>query len=190
MKLRITRISLLALGMVLFLPLIASAQDKAAPDSYTAVAMGTGGSVGGRSVQFDFRVTQYTTADEIRSYAQLLKDQGPDALLKALEKEDRGRVNPVGSTGSPIVIAMKSQVGEVTVITIVTTRNMTFYELYRSGRSTDYPYSYIQVKLDASGKGAGQIMGAARLKFDKKKDQYVIESIGNQYLKAINVRPR
>lgn len=189
MKLRFTRVPLLALGLVLFLPLIASAQDKATPDGYSAVAMGTGGSVGGKSMPFDFRVTQYTTDDELQSYSQLLKDKGPDALLKVLEKLDRGRVNPVGSVGTQIAIATKRQEGDETVITVVTARNMSFVELYRNGRTTDYPYSYIQVKLDASGKGAGQIMAAAKLKFDKKKGQYVIESYGNQYIKAVNVRP-
>jgi hypothetical protein len=32
-------------------------------------------------------------------------------------------------------------------------------------------------------------MAAARIRFDKKKGQYEIESYGNQCLKAINVRP-
>ena len=67
---------------------------------------------------------------------------------------------------------------------------MPFIELYRNGRTTDYPFGYLQVKLDTSGKGAGQIMAAARIRFDKKKGQYEIESFGNQYIKASNVRPR
>jgi hypothetical protein len=45
------------------------------------------------------------------------------------------------------------------------------------------------VKLDANGQGTGQIMAAARIRFDKKKGQYQIESFGNQYIKATNVRP-
>ena len=36
---------------------------------------------------------------------------------------------------------------------------------------------------------AGQIMVAAKLRFDKKSGQYEIESFGNQYIKATNVRP-
>jgi hypothetical protein len=32
-------------------------------------------------------------------------------------------------------------------------------------------------------------MVAARIRFDKKKGSYEIESYGNQYVKAINVRP-
>jgi len=78
--------------------------------------------------------------------------------------------------------------GTDTIITIVTARLMSFNELYNNGRSTDYPFGYIQLKLNAKGEGAGQIMAAAKIKFDKKKGQYVIESFGNQYIKAANVR--
>jgi hypothetical protein len=65
---------------------------------------------------------------------------------------------------------------------------MPFVELYRNGRTTDCPFGYLQVKLDARGKGAGQIMVAAKIRVDKKKGQY--ESYGNQYIKAANVRPQ
>jgi hypothetical protein len=165
-------------------------QDKPLSEAYSAVAMGTGGSVGGKTMLFDFRITQYTTDDELQNFAQLLKDKGQDALRLALEKQDKGRINPVGSTGNQIAVARKRQDGPDTIITIVTARIMPFVELYRNGRTTDYPFGYLQVKLDANGKGGGQIMAAARIRFDKKKGQYEIESFGNQYIKATNVRPQ
>jgi hypothetical protein len=46
------------------------------------------------------------------------------------------------------------------------------------------------ITLDATGKGSGQIMAAAKIRFDKKKGQYEIESFGNQYIKVTNVRPQ
>ena len=67
---------------------------------------------------------------------------------------------------------------------------MPFVELYHNGRTTGYPFGYLQVKLDAAGKGSGQIMAAAKIRFDKKKAQYEIESFGNQYIKVANVRPQ
>ena len=151
--------------------------------------MGTGGSVGGRTIQFDFRVQQYTTDEEVQKFAQLVKDQGTDALRRALEKEDVGRINVVGSTGNQIAIARKRQAGSDTIITIITARTMPFIELYRNGRTTDYPFGFLQVKLDAKGQGTGQIMAAAKIRFDKKAGQYQIESYGNQYIKAVNIRP-
>jgi len=182
------RIALL-LPCLICLPLVAFAQDKTPPEAYSGVAMGTGGSVGGKTIQFDFRITEYTTDQEVLNFAQLVKDQGTDALRRALEKEDKGRINAVGSTGNQIAVARKSQHGHDAIITIVTARSMSFAELYNSGRSTDYPFGFLQVKLNAKGEGAGQIMGAAKIRFDKKKGKYEIESYGNQYVKAVNVRP-
>ena len=151
------------------LPLAAATQDKPAPEVYSAVAMGTGGSVGARTMNFDVRITSYTTDEEVQKYADLLKAKGQDALLSALQDEDKGRVLPVGSTGNQIAVARKRTADGITTITIVTARLMSFRELYNNGRSTDYPFGYIQFKLNADGKGTGQIMAAAKLKFDKKK---------------------
>jgi hypothetical protein len=190
MKAHLFRISLFVVVLVVSLSLATSAQDKTPPEAYSAVAVGTGGSVGAKTLSFDFRITQYTTDEEVQNFAQLVKDKGTAALRSALEKEDKGRINAVGSTGNQIAVARKRQEGADTIITIVTARNMPFMELYRGGRTTDYPFGYLQVKLDATGKGTGQIMAAARIRFDKKKGQYEIESYGNQYIKASNVRPR
>lgn len=178
-----------AIFVFLISALSAVGQENVTSEAYTGVAMGTGGGVGGKSIHFDFRIKQYTTDEEVQKFAQLVKDRGTDALRRALEKEDRGRISAVGSTGNQIAIARKRQQGSDTIITIITARNMPFIELYRNGRTTDYPFGYLQVKLDANGKGGGQIMAAAKIRFDKKQGQYQIESYGNQYIKAVNVRP-
>jgi hypothetical protein len=189
MKMKLSGILGFVLSLILSLAFVSSAQDKASAEAYSGTAIGTGGSVGGKTIQFDFRITQYTTDEEVQNFAQLVKDKGTDGLRRALEKEDKGRINAVGSTGNQIAVARKRQQGSDTIITIVTARTMPFLELYNGGRTTDYPFGYLQVKLDANGQGTGQIMAAARIRFDKKKGQYEIESFGNQYLKATNIRP-
>jgi hypothetical protein len=180
-----------ALAILIFLlsPLGVLAQDQTAPAAYSGVAIGTGGSGGGKTISFDFRIMQFTSDEELQNFAQLVKDKGTDALRRALEKEDRGRIAVVGSTGNQIAVARKRQQGSETIITIVTARTMPFLELYGGGRSTDYQFGYLQVTLNANGEGTGQIMAAAKIRFDKKKGQYQIESYGNQYIKATNVRP-
>ena len=189
MKMKLSRI----LGFVLFLTLslafVSSAQDKVSAEAYSGTAIGTGGSVGGKTIQFNFRITQYTTDEEVQNFAQLVKDKGTDGLRRALEKEDKGRINAVGSTGNQIAVARKRQEGSDTIVTIVTARTMPFVELYNGGRTTDYPFGFLQVTLNPKGEGIGQIMAAAKIRFDKKKGNYEIESFGNQYIKATNVRP-
>jgi hypothetical protein len=46
----------------------------------------------------------------------------------------------------------------------------------------------MQVKLNDKGQGTGPIMVAAKIRFDKKKGHYEIESYGHQNIKAVNVR--
>jgi hypothetical protein len=189
MKMKLSRILGFVLFLILSLAFVSSAQDKVSAEAYSGTAIGTGGSVGGKTIQFNFRITQYTTDEEVQNFAQLVKDKGTDGLRRALEKEDKGRINAVGSTGNQIAVARKRQEGSDTIVTIVTARTMPFMELYNNGRTTDYPFGYLQVKLDANGQGTGQIMAAARIRFDKKKGEYQIESFGNQYIKATNIRP-
>jgi hypothetical protein len=180
--------SLCLAAVLACLPLAAATQDSPLPIVYSAVAMGTGGSVGAKTMNFDVRITSYTTDAEVQKFANLLKAKGQDALLSALQDEDKGRLLPVGSTGNQIAIARTRTADGVTTVTIVTTRLMSFRELSNNGRSVDYPFGFVQFKLNAKGEGTGQIMAAAQIKFDKKKGQYVIESFGNQYVKATNVR--
>jgi hypothetical protein len=170
------------------LSLASYGQDGKNPESYSGTAIGTGGQVGGKSIGFNLNITKFTTDDELQSFASLLKEKGTDALRSALDKEDKGRISPTGSVGNQIAIARKRQHGTETIITIVTARSMSFRELYNSGRSVDYPYGYLQFTLDEKGVGTGKIMAAAKIKFNKKSGQYEIESFGNQYIKATNVR--
>jgi hypothetical protein len=59
MKKQLPSVALFTLFLVVSISPVASVQDKTAPDGYSGVAMGTGGSVGGRTISFDFRVTQH-----------------------------------------------------------------------------------------------------------------------------------
>ncbi|MGB6193071.1 MAG: hypothetical protein WBF42_11420 [Terracidiphilus sp.] len=175
--------------LTLSAPAFAQQHPEMAPQSFTGVAMGTGGSVGGRSVPFDFRITSYTTDQELQGYADLLKDKGQGPLVSVLQKQDRGRIQPVGSVGNQIAVARRHQEGPNTIITIVTARQMSMGELRNNGRSVNYPFSYLRVTLDAEGKGTGQFILAAKVRFDQKSGKYELESFGNQYMKAANVRP-
>jgi hypothetical protein len=190
MKNRNGRFGFLLALVCVFVLLASYGQDeKKQPEAYSALAIGTGGSVGGKSIPFDFRITSYTTDEEVDKFAALLQAKGQDALLNALDKEDKGRLNPVGSVGNQIAVARKRQQGTQTIITIVTARVMSFTELNNNGRSRDYPFGYLQVTLNDKGEGTGQIMAAAKVNFNKKSGHYEIESYGNQYIKALNVRP-
>src|SRR5947209_136540 len=177
----------LALTLAFIAPLAMPKAGDKLPQAYSGVAVGVGGGIGGKSTHFDFRIERYTTDEEVDRLATVLKEKGRGALQREMEKLNVGRIYPTRSTGNVIAVARKKQVGDKTVINIFTARQMNFRELVNGGRSVDYPFGYLHVDLD---KGTGQFIVAAKIRFDQKKGQIEIESIGNQYLRAVNVRPR
>ena len=184
-----SRVAFSVIALLLLTAVVRSQEDQSKPDAYSGVAVGTGGAVGGSSISFDFRIKHYASDEEIASLAHLLKDKGQDALRAALEKLDAGRINPMGSVGNAIAVARRRKVGTGSVITLVTARNMSFSERYRGGRTTHYPFGYLRVQLNEKGEGDGQIIIAAKIRFNQQKGHYELESYGNQYVKVVNVRP-
>ena len=187
---RMTITGALALTAGLLLVQVVFGAEKPQPDHFAAVWAVVGGGSGGSTTSIDIRISRYNTNEEIKNYAALLSDNGQNALRRRLEKEDVGRLSRVGSVGSPIAIARRLQNGDKTIIRVVTTRHMSFNELRNSGRSVDYPYTMLELVLGQDGKGTGTAIGAAKIRFDKKKNLYEIESLGHgtDYNKLLNVR--
>jgi hypothetical protein len=183
------KIAMLILGVAFIISPLFCQEDQAKQETYSGTAIGTGGTLGGKSIGFTVRVNRYSSDKEVDQLAALVKEKGPDALRAAMEKLDVGRINPTGRVGNTIAVARKRQAGSDMIITVVTARIMPFVELYRGGRTNDYPFGFLQLKLNEKGEGSGQVLVAAKIRFNKKKGHYEIESYGNQYIKAVNVRP-
>src|SRR3974377_942544 len=162
------KIALLMIAFAGFVPTAFSQEEKGQVDAYTFVAISTGGSTGGRSASFDFRINRYTTDQEIEELGNVLKTQGQDGLRRAMEKLDVGRINLVGTTGTQIAVARKKQTPDGTIITIVTPRNMSFAELYNSGRSVDYPFGFLRLTLTEQGEGTRHTRAATQNTSKKK----------------------
>jgi len=136
-------------------------------DSYTAVAIGTGGSVGGKSIGFDFRVTRYTTDDEIDQFAELLKAKGQDALRSGFEKLNVGRINATGSTGNQIATKPGSIVGTILdesgsvavgAVVRLTAEDKSFSQEVASGDNGQFSFSNVppgQFNLSVNSTGFG-----------------------------------
>ncbi len=190
MRRRTVCIAAAALTAALFLLPPIFTQEKPKPEQYSAVWMVTGGARGGSSMPIDIRINRYTTDEEMKKFREILVEGGPERLRRAMEKEDVGQVSPVGRVGTPLAVARKFVNGKKTTIRVATARNMSFLELRYSGRSTDYPYTIIELNLDETGKGSGTGIAAAAVRFNKKKNVYEIESLqhGTDYNKLMNVR--
>ena len=142
-------------------------KDKKKVEHFAATVMGTGGAVGGRSMGVDIRIKEYTSDEEVLRLATILRESGTEALRRELEKLDVGQISPTGRLGNQIAVARSHETENGRLINIVTARNMSFLELYRSGRSRDYPFGILVLQLNEKEKGLGNVIVAAKIKFDK-----------------------
>lgn len=182
---RILQFSLLVVVIASAVLVAAEGQERKR-ESYAAVVVGTGGGIGGRTLNLNINIDSYTSDQQVQQYLVQLQEEGQDALRKTLENVKVGRIAPVAATGTDLSIARVFETEQGKVIRLVTPRPVSFFEAYRHGRSMNYPFTIMELRLDKEGKGEGSIMAGAKLNFkDGKLD---IESYGNQYAKLANVR--
>jgi hypothetical protein len=161
-------------GSVLANGMTAAAQRESAtpgldlPLQYSATAFGQAGA--GKSFGLNVYITAWTSDLEFQDFAVTLKKSGPDGLVRAMEKtKDVGRLSPTGFVGSGIRMARYRPAPDGGLrIVMVTNRPMSFGELYRGSRSTDYQFGILVLNIDKDGKSSGTLAPVCKIKFDKK----------------------
>jgi hypothetical protein len=113
-------------------------------------------------------IDRLTTDDEAAHLADLAHTRGVDALEEALGEDTVGRVQVGERTSDPIAYARRFRNGDGEHLLLISRRPIAFREFFRSARSVDYPFTVIELDLDAQGKGSGEVLTAAR--FRMKKD--------------------
>ncbi len=159
-------------------------KEKKKSETYSATAIVTGGRSG--MVSLTIIINSYTSDEEALQLAEILKTKGPDALAKAVDKTERGRIAPVGRLGNDVNVARSFQTEKGRVIRLLMNRPIGFLELRRGGRSTNYEFGIIELLLDEKGEGSGVALGAAKIKFNEK-NQLEVENYGTSPIRITNV---
>jgi hypothetical protein len=158
------------------------------PRQFAATAFGQAGTMAGKSFGVNIYITGWTTDQQVQDYIGLLKEKGPNGLVSAMEKtSDVGRLSPTGFVGSGFRFARnRPTAGGGLHIVMVTNRPMSFGELYRGGRSTDYQFGIVVLNVDKNGKGTGTLAPVCKIKFNKK-NELEIENYGQKPFRLANV---
>jgi hypothetical protein len=161
---------------------------SALPRQFAATAFGQAGSMAGRSFGLNLYITDWTSDQQVQDYISVLKEKGPDGLVSAMDKtSDVGRLSPTGFVGSGFRFARYRLLPNGGLhIVMVTNRPMSFGELYRGGRSTDYQFGIVVLDVDKSGKGTGKLAPVCKIKFNKK-NELEIENYGQKPFRLANV---
>jgi hypothetical protein len=166
-------------------PLFAgSGDEKAKTEVYSARVVPAGAPAPPLSIKIYISGT--TTDEEVHALAAALKNGGSDALEKAMDKMDNGRVTPPRSTGTKVAVIRTKKTETGQSIILVTDRPITFAELWRGSRSQDYPFGIIQLNLDEKGNGDGSMIVAAKIKINDD-NTIEVESYGMGPSKLIGV---
>ena len=165
-----------AFGAFMLLALASSANAK---EVYTGTVIGVGGPLGGVSRPFTLEINSYTSKAESSRAVAVLAEGGQDRLLKELKGKRLGYFSLGGQLGRDLNFVQETRAADGRRrITILFARWMNLYELRTGARSEDYPFSYLELFIEANGKGEGTFIPAARVYFDKKNGNLDVENFG------------
>ena len=154
-------------------------------EDFTAFAINMNS--GPKTATVDIRVERWSTdaeRDALRSILVEEKDRykANQALLKALQKMPKAgfirtpdrlawdlryaRQNPMDEGGRQIVVATDRPIG--------------FWEARNQGRTMDYPFTILEMRLNKEDKGEGKMLAGTQIYIDPKTKSIVLENYGQQ----------
>jgi hypothetical protein len=154
----------LALAAVLGASAASPNQTNGDKLSFTAVAVANNNlAAGAGTVLID--VTRWSTPEDARELADTLRQKGPQALLSKLQD-----ARPTGTIRTPDSLAYDLRFASRTPtpeggsrIVLATDRPIGFWEARSGSRTLDYPFTVVQMEIEADGKGKGTLSVATRI---------------------------
>ena len=175
-----TRLWSMLIGAALVIAVVVpAAQTLGEKERFTAVAIVNNERASGSGiVQID--ITRWSTAAERTSLLAVLKKDGAEKLLNALQD-----TRPVGIIKTPDSLGYDLHYANQTPlpdggrrIVIATDRPIGFWEASHRPRTIDYPFTVIQMEIDKDGKGKGTLSYATKI--IPAGDTIVLENFGIQ----------
>jgi hypothetical protein len=157
-------------------------------ERFSAFAVDLGGAYGAATSHVQITVDRWSTAEERRHLEFLVAEKGPDALLHALEKaKPVGRLHSPGSIGYDLRFAYQVPLASGgRRIVVGTDRPLSFYEALRRPRSADYPFTILEMRVDANGRGHGQMVLAGKVM--SMGEVIELEDYGTRPVRLMQVR--
>lgn len=175
------------LALVLALP--ALARDKVI-EQYRGFAVAMGTTATGAKSTIDVGIFRWTTDEERAGFLAILKEQGPEALHKAMFKSEQVAFLKVrGSLGYQLHFARdyKDPATGKRHMIFAADRPITFVESRNATRSEDYSFSFVELIVDENGEGEGALAFGIALKWNDEKDVPELETYSSEAVRIMNV---
>jgi hypothetical protein len=177
----------LALVAVTAISISSSAQTMGTPERFNANAVNMNR---GASGNIEIVVNRWSSDKDRDRLMSVLLEKGADKLLDVLQDLPRmGYFRSPSSVGWDIHFARRMPLpdgGERVVL--VTDRRIGFWEASHQPRSIDYPFTVIELRLNADGEGEGKISVATKIIPDKENNIVTLENYDTQPVLLKNVK--
>jgi hypothetical protein len=182
----------LALALAVTVLVLPAVSAQAPTEKFTGFAINLNS--GPSTATVDFTVERWSTDADRQALLGVLKEEkdinrANEMMLKALVKMPK-----VGHIRTPQTLAWDVHYAHQTPlegggrrIVLATDRPIGFREARNSARTMDYPFTLVEIRLDANDKGEGKILAGARLEIDKN-NTLVIENYAQQPVRFNNIR--
>jgi hypothetical protein len=166
------------------------AQTKGTPERFTALAVNMSNVGRSGAGTIEIAVDRWSTDAERDRLLTTLMDRGADKLLDVLRDMRRvGYIRSPNSLGYDLHYARRTPLpdgGERVVL--ATDRPVGFWEAVNRPRSIDYPFTIIELHLNADGEGEGKLSIATKIVAEKESNTIVLEDYANQPVLLTSVK--
>jgi hypothetical protein len=178
--------------VLLSLPLAVLAQDTGSlPERFTAAAIGIGGPrTRPVATSVEIRINRWSTRDETQRLIGALQDEGRDSLLDALKDlRPVGTINTPGNLAYDLRYAHSEPWGDGgRRIFLATDRPISAWEAIRRPRTIDYPFTFIELRVNANGEGQGKLNLATRIIPSRDGGMIELENYDTQPIQLSGVK--
>ncbi len=135
------------------------------PEAFTANAINMSNIGSTVPVRVDVTITGWTNAAEQERYISTLRSRGGEALAEALRNgRSIGTFRTPGNLAYDFRYAVQERTRDnLRRIILLTDRPIEGAELYDRSRTLEYPFSAIELLVDDTGRGKGNLWIAAKL---------------------------
>src|SRR5579863_5514225 len=112
---------------------------------------------------FILSVDHITDVSEIQRFNGVITGQGLYHLRDELWKQNAGYLSIGGGLGYPVGAVLSQETPNGRLLRVVLNRPEWIREVQSYARSSKYPFTVLELKLDQNGKGDGLVIGAAKL---------------------------
>jgi hypothetical protein len=184
---RYATLAIAAISSAALLSLGASAQTMGSPERYSAVAMNINN---GRAGNIDITVNRWSTDKQRDALMAVAMQKGPEKLLDALQDMPvMGHFGAPGSLSWDIHFARKMPLPEGGErVVLITDRRISFWEAANQPRSIDYPFTFIDIRLNRDGEGEGKMSLATKVIYDKKDNMISLENFQTSPVLLNNIK--